>query len=156
MQARLALINEELKRNVSLIAQQRQEAAANLIQSAALVAETVNNYNIRLTNLQNSLNQARQAKDQTAVKLYESAIANGRSALDGAVSIYIDNLATGTRYSDAVIQAQFQRTRQELERQPVLGKSLVKRATLFVKHVGEYRQQRRADPATILKELLAP
>ena len=44
----------------------------------------------------------------------------------------------------------------ELERQPVLGKSLVKRATLFVKHVGEYRQQRRADPAAILKELLAP
>lgn len=156
LQARLALINEELKRNVSLIAQQRQEAAANLIQSAALVAETVNNYNIRLTNLQNSLNQARQAKDQTAVKLYESAIANGRSALDGAVSIYIDNLATGTRYSDAVIQAQFQRTRQELERQPVLGKSLVKRATLFVRHVDEYRLQRKADPAAIRKELLAP
>lgn len=156
LQARLALINEELKRNVSLIAQQRQEAAANLIQSAALVAETVANYNIRLTNLQNSLNQARQANDASTVKLYESAIANGRSALDGAVSIYIDNLATGTRYSDAVIQAQFQRTREELNRQPVLGKSLVKRATLFVKHVGEYRQQRRADPAVILKELLTP
>jgi len=156
LQARLALINEELKRNVSLIAQQRLDAAANLIQSAALVAETVNNYNIRLTNLQNSLNQARQSQDQSAVKLYESAIANGRSALDGAVSIYIDNLASGTRYSDAVIQAQFQRTREELNRQPVLGKSLVKRATLFVKHVDEYRQQRKADPAEILKQLLAP
>lgn len=51
MQAQLAQINEELKRNVSLIARQREEAAGNLIQSAALVAETINNYNIRLTNL---------------------------------------------------------------------------------------------------------
>lgn len=156
LQARLGLINEELKRNVSLIAQQRQEAAANLIQSAALVAETVNNYNIRLTNLQNSLAQARKAKDQSAVQLYQAAIANGRTALDGAVAIYIDNLATGTRYSDAVIQAQFQRTREELNRNPVLGKSLVKRATLFVRHVGEYREQRKAAPAVILKELLGP
>lgn len=156
LQARLALVNEELKRNVSLIAQQRQEAAANLIQSAALVAETVNNYNIRLTNLQNSLAQALKAKDQAAVQLYQAAIGNGRTALDGAVAIYIDNLATGTRYSDAVIQAQLQRTREELNRNPVLGKSLVKRATLFVQHVGEYRQQRKAAPAVILKELLGP
>jgi formylglycine-generating enzyme required for sulfatase activity len=156
LQARLALVNEELKRHVSLIAQQRQEAAANLIQSAALVAETVNNYNIRLTNLQNSLAKARAANDRSAVQLYESAIANGRTALDGAVAIYIDNLNTGTRYSDEVIQTQFQRTREELNRNPVLGKSLVKRATLFVRHVGEYRQQTRATPADILKELLAP
>jgi formylglycine-generating enzyme required for sulfatase activity len=156
LQARLALVNEELKRHVSLIAQQRQEAAANLIQSAALVAETVNNYNIRLTNLQNSLAQARKANDQSAVQLYESAIANGRTALDGAVAIYIDNLNTGTRYSNEVIQTQFQRTREELNRNPVLGKSLVKRATLFVRHVGEYRQQTRAAPAVILKELLDP
>jgi formylglycine-generating enzyme required for sulfatase activity len=156
LQARLALVNEELKRNVSLIAQQRQEAAANLIQSAALVAETVNNYNIRLTNLQNSLAQAVKAKDQASVQLYQAAIGNGRTALDGAVAIYIDNLATGTRYSDAVIQAQLQRTREELNRNPVLGKSLVKRATLFVQHVGEYRQQRKAAPAVILKELLGP
>ena len=71
------------------------------------------------------------------------------------MAIYIDNLATGTRYTDAVIQAQFQRIKEELNRKPVLGKSLVTRATLFVRHVGNYRQQRRADPATILKELLA-
>ena len=71
------------------------------------------------------------------------------------MAIYIDNLATGTRYTDAVIQAQFQRIKEELERKPVLGKSLVTRATLFVRHVGDYRQQRRADPAAILKELLA-
>ncbi|MGG7650636.1 formylglycine-generating enzyme family protein [Pseudomonas sp. ES4] len=155
LQAELGLVNEELKRNVSLIAQQREEAAGNLIQSAALVAETVNNYNIRLTNLHKSRQQALDAKDEASAKLFATAIDNGRSALDGAVAIYIDNLATGTRYTDAVIQAQFQRIKEELERKPVLGKSLVTRATLFVRHVGDYRQQRRADPAAILKELLA-
>ncbi|MEH6353772.1 SUMF1/EgtB/PvdO family nonheme iron enzyme [Pseudomonas sp. 3JA] len=155
LQAELGLVNEELKRNVSLIAQQREEAAGNLIQSSALVAETVNNYNIRLTNLQNSRQAALDAKDEASAQLFATAIDNGRSALDGAVAIYIDNLATGTRYTDAVIQAQFQRIKEELERKPVLGKSLVARATLFVRHVGDYRQQKRADPAAILKELLA-
>ena len=155
LQAELGLVNEELKRNVSLIAQQREEAAGNLIQSAALVAETINNYNIRLTNLQKSRQQAVDAKDEASAQLFAAAIANGRSALDGAVAIYIDNLATGTRYTDAVIQAQFQRIKEELDRKPVLGKSLVTRATLFVRHVGNYRKQQRADPATILKELLA-
>ncbi|AQT12870.1 type VI secretion posttranslational regulatory protein TagR [Pseudomonas protegens] len=155
LQAELGLVNEELKRNVSLIAQQREEAAGNLIQSSALVAETINNYNIRLTNLKKSQQQAIDAKDEPSAKLFAEAIDNGRSALDGAVAIYIDNLATGTRYTDAVIQAQFQRIKEELNRKPVLGKSLVTRATLFVRHVGNYRQQRRADPATILKELLA-
>lgn len=155
LQAELGLVNEELKRNVSLIAQQREEAAGNLIQSSALVAETINNYNIRLTNLQNSRQAALDAKDAASATLFATAIDNGRSALDGAVAIYIDNLATGTRYTDAVIQAQFQRIKEELERKPVLGKSLVARATLFVRHVGDYRQQKRADPAAILKELLA-
>ncbi|MGX4730833.1 formylglycine-generating enzyme family protein [Pseudomonas corrugata] len=155
LQAELGLVNEELKRNVSLIAQQREEAAGNLIQSAALVAETVNNYNIRLTNLQRSHQAAVDAKDDASAQLFATAIDNGRSALDGAVAIYIDNLATGTRYTDAVIQAQFQRIKEEMERKPVLGKSLVARATLFVRHVGEYRQQKRADPAAILKQLLA-
>lgn len=156
LQARLSLVNEELKRNVSLIARQREEAAGNLIQSAALVAETVNNYNIRLTNLKKSLQQARAAKDSAAAQLYETAIGNGRSALNGAVAIYIDNLAAGTRYTDAVIQAQFQRTREELNRKPVLGESLVKRATLFVGHIDRYRKEQRAEPEAILKELLAP
>ncbi|MNN57664.1 hypothetical protein D3C81_1726620 [compost metagenome] len=119
------------------------------------MAETINNYNIRLTNLRKSLQQAKATKDSAAARLYETAIGNGRSALNGAVAIYIDNLASGTRYTDAVIQAQFQRVKEELNRKPVLGKSLVSRATLFVRHVGEYRQNRRADPATILKELLA-
>jgi formylglycine-generating enzyme required for sulfatase activity len=155
LQAELGLVNEELKRNVSLIAQQREEAAGNLIQSSALVAETINNYNIRLTNLRKSRKQAVDAKDEASARLFAVALENGSSALDGAVAIYIDNLATGTRYTDAVIQAQLQRVKEELNRKPVLGKSLVARATLFVRHVGRYRQQRRADPQTILKELLA-
>ncbi|SFM32576.1 Sulfatase-modifying factor enzyme 1 [Pseudomonas syringae] len=155
LQAELGLVNEELKRNVSLIARQREEAAGNLIQSAALVAETISNYNIRLTNLKKSQQQAAAGKDETGAKLYAIAIDNGRSALDGAVAIYIDNLATGTRYTDAVIQAQFQRIKEELNRKPVIGRSLVSRATLFVRHIGEYRQQKRADPETILKQLLA-
>ncbi|MGY4534856.1 formylglycine-generating enzyme required for sulfatase activity [Pseudomonas sp. TE3786] len=155
LQAQLGIINEELKRNVSLIAQQREEAAGNLIQSAALVAETINNYNIRLTNLKKSQDQATANKDEASAKLFATAMANGRSALDGAVQIYIDNLATGTRYTDAVIQAQLQRIKEELNRKPVLGKSLVKRATLFVTHVGKYRQEKRADPAAILEQLLA-
>ncbi|TBU96105.1 formylglycine-generating enzyme family protein [Phytopseudomonas dryadis] len=153
---RLSIVNEELKRSVSLIAKQREDAAGNLIQSAALVAETINNYNIRLTNLKTSRDQARSAKDEASAKLFEAAMANGRSALDGALAIYIDNLANGTRYSNAVIQAQFQRTKEELARKPVLGKSLVTRATLFVRHVGEYRKNRKADADAILKELLAP
>ena len=155
LQAELGLVNEELKRNVSLIARQREEAAGNLIQSAALVAETLNNYNIRLTNLRATQAKAQASGDQTSARMFGAAIANGRSALDGALAIYIDNLASGTRYTDAVIQAQFQRVKEELNRKPVLGKSLEARATLFVRHVGEYRQNRRADPATILKELLA-
>jgi len=79
------------------------------------VAETINNYNIRLTNLRNSQTEAQAAGEQTAARMYGAAIANGRAALDGAVAIYIDNLASGARYTDAVIQAQFQRVRQELE-----------------------------------------
>jgi formylglycine-generating enzyme required for sulfatase activity len=154
MQAELGLVNEDLKRNVSLIARQREEAAGNLIQSAALVAETINNYNIRLTNMKKSQQQAVDAKDEATAKLFGVAIQNGTSAMDGAVAIYIDNLANGTRYTDAVIQAQFQRVKEELNRKPVIGKSLMNRATLFVRHVGKYREQKRADPAAILKELL--
>ena len=155
LQAQLAQVNEDLKRDVALIARQREEAAGNLIQSAALVAETINNYNIRLTNLKNSRDQALAARDQASADLFAGAIENGQSAVDGAVAIYIDNLATGTRYTDAVIQEQFQRVMEELNRQPVLGKSLAARATVFVGHVGQYRKQQRADPAQILKEVLA-
>ncbi|WP_296266594.1 formylglycine-generating enzyme family protein [Pseudomonas sp. UBA6562] len=155
LQAELGVVNEELKRTVSLIARQREDAAGNLIQSAALVAETINNYNIRLSNMRKSQADAQAAGDQPTARMFGLAMSNGQTALNGAVAIYIDNLASGTRYTDAVIQAQFQRVKAELARNPVLGKSLTARATLFVKHVGEYRQNRRADPATVLKELLA-
>jgi formylglycine-generating enzyme required for sulfatase activity len=154
LQAELGLVNEELKRSISLIAQQREMAVGNLIQSSALVVETINNYNIRLTNLRRSQKQAADAKDEASARLFTVAIKNGTSALDGALAIYIDNLATGTRYTDAVIQAQLQRVKEELNHRPVLGKSLVARATLFVRHVGSYRQRKRADPPAILKELL--
>ncbi|SUD37666.1 type VI secretion posttranslational regulatory protein TagR [Ectopseudomonas mendocina] len=155
LQAELGLVNEELKRNVSLIARQREEAAGNLIQSAALVAETINNYNIRLTNLRQSQRQAQQNNDAASAQIFAGAIENGTKALNGAVAIYIDNMASGTRYTNAVIQAQFQRVKEELARKPVIGNSLVNRATLFVNHVALYRAQQRAEPAEILKQLLA-
>lgn len=155
LQAELGLVNEELKRNVSLIARQREEAAGNLIQSAALVAETINNYNIRLTNLRQSQRQAEQNNDAASAQIFAGAIENGTKALNGAVAIYIDNMASGTRYTNAVIQAQFQRVKEELARKPVIGNSLVNRATLFVNHVALYRAQQRAEPAEILKQLLA-
>lgn len=155
LRGELGQVNEAFKHSLSLIARQREEAAGNLIQSSALVAETISNYNIRLTNLKNSQQQARQGNDQASAELFAIAIENGRRALDGAVEIYIDNLATGTRYTDAVIQAQLQQVKQALTRKPVLGKSLTARATLFVRHVGDYRQKKRADPATTLKQVLA-
>jgi formylglycine-generating enzyme required for sulfatase activity len=155
LQGELGQVNEAFRHSLSLIARQREEAAGNLIQSSALVAETISNYNIRLTNLQHSQKQARQGNDQASAQLFATAIENGRRALDGAVEIYIDNLATGTRYTDAVIQAQLQQVRQALSRKPVLGKSLMARAALFVRHVGEYRQRKRADPEVTLKQVLA-
>lgn len=155
LRTELGVINAEFKRGVSLIARQREDAAGNLIQSAALVAETINNYNIRLTNLQNNRKAAQQRGDTASAELFASAIDNGRSALDGALEIYIDNLVAGTGYTDAVVQQQFQRITEELNRKPVLGESLVARATVFVRHVGQYRKDKRADSAVILKELLA-
>ncbi|WP_156458574.1 SUMF1/EgtB/PvdO family nonheme iron enzyme [Ectopseudomonas composti] len=154
LQAELGLVNEELKRNVSLIARQREEAAGNLIQSAALVAETINNYNIRLTNLRQSQREAQQKNDTASAQIFGAAIRNGTSALNGAVAIYIDNMASGTRYTNDVIEVQFQRIKEELARKPVIGNSLVSRATLFVSHVAQYRRQQRADSAEILKQLL--
>jgi formylglycine-generating enzyme required for sulfatase activity len=155
LQGELGQVNEAFKHSLSLIARQREEAAGNLIQSSALVAETISNYNIRLTNLKNSQQHAVQSNDQASAQLFATAIENGRRALDGAVEIYIDNLATGTRYTDAVIQAQLQQVKQALSRKPVLGNSLMARATLFVRHVGDYRQKKRADPEATLKQLLA-
>jgi hypothetical protein len=67
------------------------------------------------------------------------------------LAIYIDNLAMGARYTDSLIQTQLQRVEEELSHNP----TLVNRAAVFVRHVGTYRQQKRVDPQTILKELLA-
>jgi len=63
LQAELGLVNEELKRNVSLIAQQREEAAGNLIQSAALVAEAICTFTIGLANLQKGRQQSLDNKE---------------------------------------------------------------------------------------------
>lgn len=155
LQGELGQVNEAFKSSLSLIARQREEAAGSLIQSSALVAETISNYNIRLTNLKNSQKQAAQGNDLAGARLFGAAIENGSRALDGAVEIYIDNLSTGARHTDAVMQAQLQRVREALNRKPVLGKSLMARAALFVRHVGEYRQKKRADPTSTLKQVLA-
>ncbi|MBI2379799.1 MAG: SUMF1/EgtB/PvdO family nonheme iron enzyme [Gammaproteobacteria bacterium] len=153
LQHALGAINAELKRNVELIAEQRREAAGNLIQSAALVAETINNYNIRLMNLRSERDKALGSGNAELAARYDNTIKNGGSALDGALGIYLDNIATATRYTDEVIQTEFQRVRQSLERKPVVGASLVNRATVFLRHVGEYRKLRKLDSARVLKDL---
>ena len=98
--------------------------------------------------------QAQQNNDAASAQIFAGAIENGTKALNGAVAIYIDNMASGTRYTNTVIQVQFQRIKEELARKPVIGNSLVNRATLFVNHVALYRAQQRANPAEILKQLL--
>jgi hypothetical protein len=127
------------------------EALPNLIQSSALLAQTIGNYNLRLTNLRHTHKQAIEAEDEAAARLFASAIEKGTRALEGTLAIYIDNLAMGARYTDSVIQTQLQRVEEELGHNP----TLVSRAAVFVRHVGTYRQQKRVDPQTILKELLA-
>lgn len=140
MQAQLVQINKGPKHNVPLIARQREGTAGNLVQSAALIVETINNYNIRLTNLREDREKAVAIGDQATTRFCAGAIVNGRSVLDGALAIYVDNLAVDTRYTNAVVQAQFQRIQEEPNRNLALGKSLIKHTTLFVKHVGSYRQ----------------
>jgi serine/threonine-protein kinase PpkA len=127
------------------------EALPNLIQSSALLAQTIGNYNLRLTNLRHTHKQAVEAEDEAAARLFASAIEKGTRALEGTLAIYIDNLAMGARYTDSVIQTQLQRVEEELGHNP----TLVSRAAVFVRHVETYRQQKRVDPQTILKELLA-
>lgn len=150
----LTELSEELKRNVALIADQRKEAAGNLIQSAALVAETIGNYNIRLIQLRERLDKARRDRNQAAIEVLSTGVNNGTSALQGALSIYLDNAATGARYADDMFRQQFQRVQDELARKPVIGQSLLARATLFMKHVEQYRQARRLEPEPVLNELL--
>jgi len=127
------------------------EALPSLIQSSALLAQTIVNYNLRLTNLRHTHKQAVEAEDEAAARLFASAIEKGTRALEGTLAIYIDNLAMGACYTDSLIQTQLQRVEEELSHNP----TLVNRAAVFVRHVGTYRQQKRVDPQTILKELLA-
>ncbi|TCO83697.1 sulfatase-modifying factor enzyme 1 [Plasticicumulans lactativorans] len=152
----LGEVNEELKRNIELFARQRREAANALIQSASLVAETIANYNIRLTNLKNDLERARAARDARSTEVYAQAIDNGTAAMRGALTIYLDNVATGTRYATDVFNEEYQRVQQSLALKPVIGRSLLARAALFTRHVDEYRRVGRLDPERTLGDVLAP
>ncbi len=150
----LGTINAELKRTVGLLAEQRKDAVANLIQSAALIAETVSNYHGRLRNLQEQLQLARQAGKIQEAAAYETTIANGNKALRGALTIYVDNIASCVNYPDPVVQEQAARVREELEHKEVLGHTLLRRTELFLNHVQQYRKQPRVDLDQVLNDIL--
>lgn len=150
----LGTINAELKRTVGLLAEQRKDAVANLIQSAALIAETVSNYHGRLRNLQEQLQLARQAGKFQEATTYEATIANGNKALRGALTIYVNNIASCVNYPDPVVREQAARVREELARKEVLGRTLLRRTELFLNHVQQYRKQPRADLDQVLNDIL--
>ncbi|HND96928.1 MAG TPA: SUMF1/EgtB/PvdO family nonheme iron enzyme [Plasticicumulans sp.] len=150
----LGTVSEELKRSVALIAAQRRDAAANLIQSSALVAETIGNYNIRLTNLNKQLEEQKAKRNAEGVQFFTNVIADGTSAVQAALSIYLDNVNSGAAYAETLFAEQFQRVQDELGKKPVLGRSLSARATLFMKHVEQYRETRRLDRDRVLNEVL--
>ncbi|HRD48480.1 MAG TPA: SUMF1/EgtB/PvdO family nonheme iron enzyme [Candidatus Contendobacter sp.] len=150
----LSAINAELKHTVGLLAEQRKDAVANLIKSAALIAETVSNYQGRLLNLQEQLQLARAAGKTQEVSTYESTIANGNKALRGALAIYVDNVASCINYPDPVVQEQADRVRDELGRKEVIGRTLLKRTDLFLNHVQKHRKQLRSDPDQVLRDIL--
>jgi formylglycine-generating enzyme required for sulfatase activity len=152
----LGTINAELKRTVGLLAEQRKDAVANLIQSAALIAETVSNYHGRLRNLQEQLQVARQAGKTQEAATYEATIANGNKALKGALTIYVDNIASCVNYPDPVVREQAARVREELARKEVLGRTLLRRTELFLNHVQQYRKQPRVDLDQVLNDILNP
>jgi hypothetical protein len=129
---------------------------ANLIQSAALIAETIKNYHGRLQNLQEQLQLARQAGQSQDAAGYAATIANGNKALQGALSIYVDNIASCINYPDAVVQEQATRAREELGRKEVLGRTLARRTDLFLNHVQQYRKQLKADPEKVLSDIINP
>ncbi len=91
----LGEVSEELKRSVAVIAAQRRDAAMNLIQSSALVAETIGNYNIRLTNLNKQLEDQKSKRNAEGVQFFTNVIADGTSAMRSALSIYLDNAQSG-------------------------------------------------------------
>jgi len=152
----LIAVNAELKRAVSQLAEQQKNTVANLIQSAALIAETIKNYHGRLGDLQEQLQFARNNRQQQDMELYTATIANGNQALRGALAIYIDNIASCVDYPDAVVQEQASRVRETLGRKEVLGPVLVRRTDMFINHVKNYRQQRKADSDKVLKDIVNP
>jgi len=152
----LGAINAELKQTAGLLAEQRKNAVANLIQSAALIAETIKNYHGRLQNLQEQLQLARQTGQSQDAAGYAATIANGNKALQGALSIYVDNIASCINYPDAVVQEQATRAREELGRKEVLGRTLARRTDLFLNHVQQYRKQLKADPEKVLSDIINP
>ncbi len=152
----LIAVNAELKRAVSQLAEQQKNTVANLIQSAALIAETIKNYHGRLGDLQEQLQLARSNRQQQDMELYTATIANGNQALRGALAIYIDNIASCVDYPDMVVQEQASRVRETLGRKEVLGPVLVRRTDVFINHVKNYRQQRKADSDKVLKDIVNP
>lgn len=152
----LGVINAELRQTAGLLAEQRRNAVANLIQSASLIAETIKNYHGRLQNLQEQLQLARQSGKNQDAAGYEATIANGNKALQGALSIYIDNIASCINYPDSVVQEQANRVREELGRKEVLGRTLVRRTEAFLNHVRQYRQQQKADTGKVLNDIVNP
>lgn len=141
----LSAINAELKKTVELLADQRKNAVGNLIKSAALIAETVSNYQGRLQNLQEQLQLARNAGKNQEVATYEATIANGNKALRGALTIYVDNVASCINYPDPVVQ-QAERVRDELGRREIIGRTLLRRTNLFLNHVQQHRTKLRSHP----------
>ncbi len=152
----LIAVNAELKRAVGQLAEQQKNTVANLIQSAALIAETIKNYYGRLQDLQEQLQRARKSGQKQNIELYTATIANGNQALRGALAIYVDNIASCVDYPDAVVEEQASRVREELGRKEVLGPILMRRTDLFINHVKNYRQQRKADSDTLLNEIVNP
>ncbi|HOW75462.1 MAG TPA: SUMF1/EgtB/PvdO family nonheme iron enzyme [Candidatus Competibacteraceae bacterium] len=152
----LIAVNAELKRAIGQLAEQQKNTVANLIQSAALIAETIKNYHGRLRDLQEQLQLARQTGKKQDAADYEVTIANGNKALRGALAIYVDNIASCIDYPDSVVQEQATRVREDLGRKEVLGRVLVRRTDLFINHVGNYRKARKADPDQVLNDIVNP
>ncbi len=150
----LVAINTELKRTVSLLADQRKDAVANLIKSAALIADTVNNYQGRLYNLREQLQKAQATKETGKITDYETTIAKGTKALQGALTIYLDNVASCINYPDSVVQEQADRVRNELEGKEVIGNTLLRRANLFLNHVQQHRKKLRSDKDQVLHDII--
>lgn len=151
----LSKVNQELRHNVSELAEQRQEAAASLIKAAALVIETIVNYDIRLKVLQEKLKELEKRRLRRDIEDFKNVIIpRGRAALGGAVAIYMDNIRTGTNYPPSVLAEQLERVKVDFSKNEVLSSYMVKRAELFMEHVEAFRKSQVMDPEKLLKEIL--